>query len=68
MQPDALSSCTDAGWEWPGVALYLSLLAPQLAPHNPANVHPGTKVRARVEWRLSFTGPAPAPGQWPRMT
>jgi len=40
MQPDGPSSCIDPGWEWPGVAQYLSLLAPQLAPRDPANVYP----------------------------
>jgi hypothetical protein len=39
--PDVPSSCTDNGWTWPGVAQYLSPLAPQLAPRNPANVYPG---------------------------
>jgi hypothetical protein len=42
MLPDAPSSCTDTGWTWPGVAQYLPPLAPQLAPHNPANAHPDT--------------------------
>ena len=41
MWPDVPSSCTDTGWTWPGVAQYLSPLAPQLAPRNPANVRPG---------------------------
>ena len=36
--PDVASSCTDNGWTWPDVAQYLSPLAPQLAPRNPANV------------------------------
>jgi hypothetical protein len=50
MQPDAPSSCTDTGWTWPGVARYLSPLAPQLAPRKAANLHPDTpKVQARVE-------------------
>src|SRR5262249_56683351 len=40
MQPDVPSSCTDTGWTWPGVAQYLSPLAPRLAPRNPANVRP----------------------------
>jgi len=42
MWPDKLFSCTDTGWTWPGVAQYLSPLAPRLAPRNPANVHPDT--------------------------
>jgi len=25
-------SCTDGGWQWPGMAGYLRLLAPYLAP------------------------------------
>ena len=25
-------SCTDSGWTWPGVAQYLPMLAPRLAP------------------------------------
>jgi hypothetical protein len=32
--PDVLFSCTDSGWKWPGVAQYLSLLAPHLAPRD----------------------------------
>jgi hypothetical protein len=36
-------SCTDSGWTWPGVAQYLPMLAPHLAPRNLvsfANVRP----------------------------
>jgi len=32
--PDVAFSCTDSGWTWPGVAQYLSLLAPRLAPRD----------------------------------
>src|SRR5215469_15212855 len=56
MQPDAPSTCTDTGWTWPGVAQYLSPVAPQLAPRNPANVHPDTSKCRAVGWRLSFDG------------
>jgi len=41
--PDVAFSCTDSGWTWPGVAQYLPLLAPRLAPQNLiscANVRP----------------------------
>jgi hypothetical protein len=48
VQPDRLFSCTDTGWKWPGVAQYLSPLAPQLAPRNPANFHPGAPKREPV--------------------
>jgi hypothetical protein len=55
MWPDAPSSSTDTGWTWPGVAQYLSPLAPQLAPRRPASVHPAAP-KWGVEWRLSFAG------------
>jgi len=32
MWPDMALSCTDGGWQWPGMAGYLRLLAPYLAP------------------------------------
>jgi hypothetical protein len=32
---DAPSSCTDSRWLWHAVALYLWLVAPQLAPEAP---------------------------------
>jgi hypothetical protein len=48
MWPDVQFSCTDNGWTWPGVAQCLSLLAPRLAPRNPANVHPGVAKREPV--------------------
>src|SRR5262252_2623008 len=41
--PDVAFSCTDSGWTWLGVAQYLPLLAPRLAPQNLiscANVRP----------------------------
>jgi len=37
--PDVLFSCTDTGWTWLGVAWYLSLLAPRLAPRD-LGAHP----------------------------
>jgi hypothetical protein len=43
VSPDVPSSCTDSGWTWLGVAQYLPLLAPRLAPQNLisfANVRP----------------------------
>ena len=62
MQPDVPSSCTDTGWTWPGIAQYLSPLAPQLAPRHPANVHPDTpKYGPLSGWRLSFAWAAAAP-------
>jgi len=30
--PDVLSSCTDSGWPWPGVARCLPVLAPNWLP------------------------------------
>src|SRR5690348_13296668 len=57
MWSDVPSSCTDTGWKWPGAAQYLSPLAPQLAPRNPANVHLDTSKCRAVGWRgLSFDG------------
>ena len=53
MWPDVAFSCTDSGWRWLGVAQYLPLLAPRLAPQNLvsfANVRPDrTQYRSETD-------------------
>jgi hypothetical protein len=61
--PDIPSSCIDSGWEWPGVAQHLPLLAPQLAPHDLVSL---AKVRMLCSPRTgSATADTSAPDHAP---
>jgi hypothetical protein len=47
--PDMLFSCTDSGWKWPGIARYLPLLAPRLAPRDSVTLANVRMIERSVE-------------------
>src|SRR6516164_5780438 len=52
--PDVPFQCSEIGWAWPGVALWLWSLAPSLAPRNIVS-------SANVRMRQADTGPIRGP-------